>query len=273
MKNHDLLKEFRSSYSQPSSTKMGPKPLPRRKVIFGIATAAITTGVFGVVATRKPETVPPVPSVLRLLLLDSSDRNTASSDRNITQFIERSVGDIRVGDRLILLEMTANQLEPVVQRFNAVSPPRGQDVSGWNSSPYEIEAKWQMVFKNPYLAKTRLMREVQKKPQTPFLEALMDVSRILRAYDADRKEVIVISDALQHENGGLSAYSAVSSTRNVYAMPTPATEFYTPDFQRAYFTLLHIQRNDQKHRQGERQRNWLQDVIENRNATLEYIPV
>lgn len=277
MRNQDLLKEFRGSYSaSPAKHKSEASALgiSRRAVILGLGAGGVAVTAFTVIATQKPTVGAPISNVLRIILLDSSDRNTASTDRNITQYLERrAIDDLREGDRLVLLELTANPTEPVIQKFNSISPPRGEDVSGWSDDPYTTEQAWLTSFKERYIRETQSMRQVLEKSQTPLLEALMAVSTILQAYDAERKEVIIVSDGLQHvSNGGLTAYGAASSSRNVYGMPERLTEFYQPDYMGAKITMIHVQRIEQQRRQGKGQREWFHRIFEGYNAAFEYIP-
>jgi hypothetical protein len=181
-----------------------------------------------------------------------------------------TVADLREGDRLILVGLTADPEEPLEERFNRVSPPRAVDKSAWESDPNQLEAAWTSQFLAEYVREARSLRAVLEKKQTPFLEALNQISSILNAYEGEQKEVVLVSDALQHINQGLSAYTS-SPNRLILNMPQELAGFYQPDFGGAKVTLLHILRAKDRQRQGQAHRAWIDNIIRDRNAALNYV--
>lgn len=284
MSNKDLAKQFTSKFggaaqrAKPrkrttTATPARGKPVLMRRglLLGGAATIVAFAGFAQMVNSTKPVTREPVPRKLRIVLIDSSDRNTAVQDRLITRFVETdAVADIREGDRLILVGLTADPEEPLEERFNRISPPRATDRSAWASDPDQLEGAWTSQFLAEYVREARSLRAVLEKSQTPFLEALNQISSILNAYEAEQKEVVIVSDALQHINQGLSAYTSAPS-RLILNMPPELAGFYQPDFGGAQVTLLHILRAKDRNRQGQAHREWIDGVISNRNAVLEYV--
>lgn len=285
MSNKDLAKQFSSKFGDtPKRTKArkrtaGATALTREKPVLmrrglllgGAATIVAFAGFAQMVNSNKPVTREPVPRKLRIVLIDSSDRNTAVQDRLITRFVETdAVADLREGDRLILVGLTADPEEPLEERFNRVSPPRAVDKSAWESDPNQLEAAWTSQFLAEYVREARSLRAVLEKKQTPFLEALNQISSILNAYEGEQKEVVVVSDALQHINQGLSAYTS-SPNRLILNMPQELAGFYQPDFGGAKVTLLHILRAKDRQRQGQAHRAWIDNIISDRNAALNYV--
>lgn len=284
MSNKDLAKQFSSKFggaTQHAKTRKRTttaalsreKPVLMRRglLLGGAATIVAFAGFVEMVNSNKPVTREPVPRKLRIVLIDSSDRNTAVQDRLITRYVEAdAVADIREGDRLILVGLTADPEEPLEERFNRISPPRATDRSAWESDPNQLEEAWTSQFLAEYVREARSLRAVLEKSQTPFLEALNQISSILNAYQAEQKEVLIVSDALQHINQGLSAYTSAPS-RLILNMPAELAGFYKPDFGGAQVTLLHILRAKDRNRQGQAHRDWIDDVISDRNAVLEYV--
>lgn len=284
MSNKDLAKQFSSKFGgaaqraktrkrTATATLSREKPVLMRRglLLGGAATIVAFAGFAQMVNSNKPVTREPVPRKLRIVLIDSSDRNTAVQDRLITRFVETdAVADLREGDRLILVGLTADPEEPLEERFNRVSPPRATDRSAWESDPNQLEEAWTSQFLAEYVREARSLRAVLEKSQTPFLEALNQISSILNAYEAEQKEVVIVSDALQHINQGLSAYTSAPS-RLIINMPPELAGFYQPDFGGAQVTLLHILRAKDRNRQGQAHREWIDDVISDRNALLDYV--
>lgn len=284
MSNKDLAKQFTSKFGgaaqrakpRKRTTTAIPargKPVLMRRglLLGGAATIVAFAGFAQMVNSNKPVTREPVPRKLRIVLIDSSDRNTAVQDRLITRFVETdAVADLREGDRLILVGLTADPEEPLEERFNRISPPRATDRSAWASDPDQLEGAWTSQFLAEYVREARSLRAVLEKSQTPFLEALNQISSILNAYEAEQKEVVIVSDALQHINQGLSAYTSAPS-RLILNMPPELAGFYQPDFGGAQVTLLHILRAKDRLRQGQAHREWIDGVISDRNAVLEYV--
>lgn len=284
MSNKDLAKQFSSKFGgaaqraktrkrTATATLSREKPVLMRRglLLGGAATIVAFAGFAQMVNSNKPVTREPVPRKLRIVLIDSSDRNTAVQDRLITRFVETdAVADLREGDRLILVGLTADPEEPLEERFNRVSPPRATDRSAWESDPNQLEEAWTSQFLAEYVREARSLRAVLEKSQTPFLEALNQISSILNAYEAEQKEVVIVSDALQHINQGLSAYTSTPS-RLILNMPPELAGFYQPDFGGAQVTLLHILRAKDRNRQGQAHREWIDDVISDRNALLDYV--
>jgi hypothetical protein len=284
MSNKDLAKQFSSKFrgaTQRATTRKRTttaalsreKPVLMRRglLLGGAATIVAFAGFVEMVNSNKPVTREPVPRKLRIVLIDSSDRNTAVQDRLITRYVEAdAVADIREGDRLILVGLTADPEEPLEERFNRISPPRATDRSAWESDPNQLEEAWTSQFLAEYVREARSLRAVLEKSQTPFLEALNQISSILNTYQAEQKEVLIVSDALQHINQGLSAYTSAPS-RLILNMPPELAGFYKPDFGGAQVTLLHILRAKDRNRQGQEHREWIDDVISDRNAVLKYV--
>ncbi len=285
MSNKDLAKQFSSKFGGSAKrtkarkrtagaaavTRGKPVLMRRGLLLGGAATIVAFAGFAQMVNSNKPVTREPVPRKLRIVLIDSSDRNTAVQDRLITRFVETdAVADLREGDRLILVGLTADPEEPLEERFNRVSPPRAVDKSAWESDPNQLEAAWTSQFLAEYVREARSLRAVLEKKQTPFLEALSQISSILNAYEGEQKEVVVVSDALQHINQGLSAYTS-SPNRLILNMPQELAGFYQPDFGGAKVTLLHILRAKDRQRQGQAHRAWIDNIIRDRNAALNYV--
>lgn len=244
----------------------------RRGLLVGAGASALALAAFGVmVHSNRPQTAPNVPRKLRVVLIDSSDRNTAVQDRLISRIVEQTtVQDLGEGDRLILLGLSADQNEPLEERFNQISPARATDESPWSANLDELEAAWRREFLDVYVKEARDLREVLEKKQTPFLEGMMQISSILQQYEADRKSVIIVSDALQHISGGLSAYTRATS-RSVLAMPDSLAGFYAPSFNGAHVKLVHIKRNATRELQGSEHRVWIDKIFKDHGADLEYI--
>jgi hypothetical protein len=283
MSNKDLAKQFSSKFGGSAKRTKARKrtagaaavtrgkPVRRGLLLGGAATIVAFAGFAQMVNSNKPVTREPVPRKLRIVLIDSSDRNTAVQDRLITRFVETdTVADLREGDRLILVGLTADPEEPLEERFNRVSPPRAVDKSAWESDPNQLEAAWTSQFLAEYVREARSLRAVLEKKQTPFLEALNQISSILNAYEGEQKEVVLVSDALQHINQGLSAYTS-SPNRLILNMPQELAGFYQPDFGGAKVTLLHILRAKDRQRQGQAHRAWIDNIIRDRNAALNYV--
>jgi hypothetical protein len=285
MSNKDLAKQFSSKFGGSAKrtkarkrtagaaavTRGKPVLMRRGLLLGGAATIVAFAGFAQMVNSNKPVTREPVPRKLRIVLIDSSDRNTAVQDRLITRFVETdTVADLREGDRLILVGLTADPEEPLEERFNRVSPPRAVDKSAWESDPNQLEAAWTSQFLAEYVREARSLRAVLEKKQTPFLEALNQISSILNAYEGEQKEVVLVSDALQHINQGLSAYTS-SPNRLILNMPQELAGFYQPDFGGAKVTLLHILRAKDRQRQGQAHRAWIDNIIRDRNAALNYV--
>lgn len=266
----------RSRPSQPTRRKPtgatgGISPMRRGLMIGGGATVLALAGFGAMVHNDRPVTTPDVPHKLRIVLIDSSDRNTAVQDRLISRIIEQTaLEDIAGGDRLILLGLSADQNEPLEERFNQISPGRASDQSPWTSNLDQLEATWRRDFLDVYIKEARDLREVLEKRQTPFLEAIMQISSILQQYDADEKSVIIVSDALQHISGGLSAYTS-NPSRSVLQMPEALAGFYNPEFGGAHIKLVHIVRNNTRRRQGPEHRAWIDQVFVGYGADLEYV--
>lgn len=285
MSNKELAKQFSSKFgsatqrvktrkrtSTNATLAQGKPVLMRRGLMLGGAATVVAFAAFDqMVNSNKPDTREPVPRKLRIVLIDSSDRNSAVQDRLITRFVEAdAVSDLREGDRLILVGLTADADEPLEERFNRVSPPRATDKSAWESDPNQLEAAWTSQFLAEYVRESRSLRAVLEKSQTPFLEALNQIASILNAYEAEQKEVLIVSDALQHINQGLSAYTS-SPSRLILNMPPNLSGFYQPDFGGAKVTLLHILRAKDRNRQGQAHREWIDEIISDRNAILNYV--
>lgn len=249
----------------------GFSSMRRGLLLGGGATVLALAGFGAMVHNERPATTVRIPQKLRIVLIDSSDRNTAVQDRLISRIIEQTaLEDIAGGDRLILLGLSADQNEPLEERFNQISPERASDQSPWTTNLEQLEATWQRDFLEVYIKEARDLREVLEKRQTPFLEAIMQITSILQQYDADEKSVIIVSDALQHISGGLSAYTS-EPTRSVLQMPEALAGFYNPDFGGARIKLVHILRNDARRRQGPEHLDWIESVFSMRGADLEYV--
>jgi len=271
--NHQKPRTRKRQATLASTRKSGPSVMRRGLILGGAATTVAFVGFNLMVNSSKPSTEEPIPRKLRIVLIDSSDRNTAVQDRLITRTVEtEAVADIREGDRLILLGLTADQNEPLEERFNRVSPARAADKSAWQADPETLERKWKSEFLGEYVTEARNLRDIVEKKQTPFLEAMNQIASILNAYDAEEKDVIIVSDALQHIRQGLSAYTDAKS-RSVIEMPEALTSFYQPDFGSAKVTLLHIMRAQNRKRQGKKHRLWIDQIITEKNADLIYVPL
>jgi hypothetical protein len=246
----------------------------RRGLLLGTGASVVALAGFGVmVHNDRPQTAQRVPQKLRVVLIDSSDKNTAVQDRLISRIVEQdAINDLNEGDRLILLGLSADQYEPLEERFNQVSPPRANDASPWTANLEQLEATWRNEFLDTYIEDTRDLRQIVEKRQTPFLEGMMQISSILQQYEAEEKSVIIISDALQHISGGLSAYTQTPS-RSVLNMPENLTGFYSPEFSGASIQLVHIKRNQTQRLQGAEHRAWIDQVLLQYGADLKYVPL
>lgn len=284
MSNKALTERFLNRHGQrskPSTRTKRKAPVHsqgfsamRRGLLLGTGASVVALAGFGVmVHNDRPQTAPSVPRKLRVVLIDSSDKNTAVQDRLISRIVEQeAVKDLNEGDRLILLGLSADQYEPLEERFNQVSPPRASDASPWTSNLEQLEATWRSEFLETYIKDTRDLREIVEKRQTPFLEGLMQISSILQQYDAEEKSVIIVSDALQHIRGGLSAYTQAAS-RSVLNMPTNIAGFYAPQFSGTSIRLIHIKRNQTQRLQGSEHRAWIDQVFLKYGANFEYVPL
>ena len=246
--------------------------LSRREVLWGLVGSGMALGAFSaLVATDRPPSNPSKSGRLRIVLLDSSDRNTAVQDRLISRAIEQEeLADLREGDRLILFGLTSDRDEPLEERFNQVSPARAEERSGWGQDLYDLEETWKVEFAQPFVNESRRLRGVLEKSQTPLLEAMAQISSVLNAYEATEKRVLVVSDALHHIRDGLSGYTT-DPKRAVVDMPDGLADFYQPDFGGAEIRLMHILRARYQRFQGAKHRAWIEKVTEGRNARLEYI--
>lgn len=246
----------------------------RRGLLLGTGASVVALAGFGVmVHNDRPQTTPNVPRKLRIVLIDSSDKNTAVQDRLISRVLEQdTTNDLNEGDRLILLGLSADQNEPLEERFNKISPPRANDASPWTANLEQLEAAWRNEFLDVYIKETRDLRQVVEKRQTPFLEGMMQISSILQQYEAAEKSIIIVSDALQHIQGGLSAYTREPS-RYVLGMPENLAGFYTPTFSGAEVKLVHIKRNQTLRHQGPEHRAWIDQVFLEYGADLNYVPL
>lgn len=246
----------------------------RRGLLLGTGASVVALAGFGVmVHNGRPQTEPSVPQKLRIVLIDSSDKNTAVQDRLISRIVEQeAVNDLNAGDRLILLGLSADQYEPLEERFNQVSPPRADDASPWTANLEQLETTWRSEFLDIYVKETRDLREVLEKRQTPFLEGMMQISSILQQYEAAEKNVIIVSDALQHISGGLSAYTKAAS-RSALNMPDNLAGFYSPQFSGASIKLIHVKRNKTQRLQGSEHRAWIDQVFVQYGADFKYVPL
>ena len=209
MSNRDLANEFSSKFgasrlkgrtrkrSASAALYQGAKPglMGKRGFLLGGgATVLAFAGFAQMVNSNKPEAGESVPRKLRVVLIDSSDRNSAVQDRLITRYVEmEAVADLKEGDRLILLGLTADPEEPLEERFNRISPPRAVDKSAWEADQDQLEADWQRLFLAEYVREARSLRSVLEKSQTPFLEAMNQIASILHANEAEYKDVLIVS--------------------------------------------------------------------------------
>lgn len=281
LNNRDLLNSFggkpisntrRLTNKKASGTFL--KSPARRRLLLGLGASSVAFIGFGAfVETDFSAQTATVPKKLRIILVDSSDKNTHVQDRLISRLIEiEALNGLGAGDRLILYGLTADQTDPLEERFNRISPTRGSEASPWKLDPAQAEAEWKATFLNPYVHEAREIREIVEKKQTPFLEALMQISLVLSRYEAEEKEVIVVSDALQHVRNGLSAYTN-SKARQVTKMNPDLAGFYQPNFAGVKVRLVHILRNKQQRRQNDEHKAWLKEVLANNGASFQYTAI
>lgn len=203
-----------------------PSSIDRRQLLkFGLGGAALLGGTGAILAWAPIPDIGDVcksqPEVVKAILVDPTDREFVSSDqkKNLDKFVlEDLPKDFLSGYRLHIAVLTESPTYPIRLIWDGCSPGRGHAAKRFYQTAELIEKQFQEGFYPPYKQALSSVMHPMADGQTPILTGITQLHKEMRrSYPDARLELHVISDLLQHERHGPSAYVSESSPRSILA--------------------------------------------------------
>lgn len=163
-------------------------------------------------------------------LIDATDPLEERQARDIVERVRQALARLKVGDRLSLYLLRDPSPDGAPQElFSACRPPRGDQVTRFDSNPEQVEARYTERFAAPLeSALAELARTHGPAESSPIIEALYWIGHYSAGFGsapAPARELVIVSDLLQkspllsHFQSKAYSFEALANTGSAYLDP------------------------------------------------------
>jgi hypothetical protein len=238
---------------------------------FAISTATLGASVVWFFQKEQPMASEKIDvnTTLHSILIDSSDPLSKFQQEQVSNLLGRiSFTKFKKNDRVLVAALNDQTSEPIQFLFNEIDPGKADEANILYETPKMIDEKRNKTFFNQYTQAISKAQVPVKRPQTPLLAGIEVLSKHANFQNdfqesavTIKKTLLIVTDGL--ENAEISAYKG-----NIYGKKgLTYINNHIPSLEGVDVTIAYIYRQNYRHLQGEKHKDWLRSTLINAGAS------
>lgn len=178
-----------------------------------------------------------------VVVVDRTDVLTHSKYRAVRELVLRLGRELRVGEKLSLYEIDANNMKGLsLPVFVHCRPRDGADADPLTENPKLLAMRYDKEFETPLAEALSKYESGREQPRSPIIECLMDLVHVPDfGPEVPRRRLVVFSDLLQHTD--LYSHYAVRPDFERYAADSRRRQM-VPDLGGVRVSLYYMLRQE-----------------------------